>query len=93
MAEHGDGKLVPPETVVKAELEAKLTAKVRAKVTERILREAGLDAQVATALDGIKRPSGRSLIQGIKGMYRGDREKEWRAHVETVATDQVKKVR
>ena len=93
MAEHGDGKLVPPETVVKAELEAKLEVKVRAKVTERILREAGLDRQVAKALKGIKRPGGRSLIKGIKDMYRSDRQKEWRAHIETVANEQTKKVK
>jgi hypothetical protein len=92
MAEHGDGKLVPPETVVKAELEAKLEAKVRAKVTERILREAGLDRQVAKALKGIKRPGGRALVKGIKDMYRGDRRKEWRAHIESVANEQTKKV-
>ena len=87
------GKLVPPEDVVKADLEQRLAAKVRAKVTERILREAGLDAQVAKALKGIKRPGGRSLIKGIKEMFKGNREKEWRAHIEVVATEQTKKVR
>jgi hypothetical protein len=87
------GKLVPPETVVKAELEQRLATKVRAKVMERILREAKLDNQVAKALKGIKRPSGRNLIQGIKDMHKSDREKEWRAHIEAVATEQTKKVR
>jgi hypothetical protein len=86
------GKLVPPETVVKAELEQRLATKVRAKVTERILREAGLERQVAKALKGIKRPGGRNLIKGIKDMYRGDRQKEWRAHIEAVANEQVKKL-
>jgi hypothetical protein len=51
MAEHGSGKLIPPDDVVAAELEARLAAKVRASITERILREAGLEEQVAEALD------------------------------------------
>jgi hypothetical protein len=43
-------------------------------------------------LKGIKRPGGRNLIKGIKDMYRGDRQKEWRAHIEAVANEQVKKL-
>jgi hypothetical protein len=82
MAEHGVGKLIPPEAVIKAELETRLQVKVRASVTERILREAGLEQQIATAMEAIKRPTGRSLIQGIKSTFERDRKQEWRSYVE-----------
>jgi len=51
LREDGDyDKLVPPEDVIEAELSKSVEGKVRAAITERILREAGLDNQVATAL-------------------------------------------
>ena len=56
MAEHGDGKLIPPPEVLRSELEEKLAASVRAAITERILREADLEGQIAEALDAIERP-------------------------------------
>ena len=86
------GKLIPPEQVIKAELEARLETAVRAKITERILREAKLDRQVKDAMKQIKRPSGRTLIQGIKGLFKIDRAKEWRAHIATVVAECLKKV-
>jgi len=50
MAAHGVGKLVPPASVLTAELEQRIEQKVRATLTERILREAGLDRQLLTRL-------------------------------------------
>jgi hypothetical protein len=91
MADHV-GKLVPPEAVIKAELEARLEAAVRGKITERILREAKLERQVKAAMRQIKRPAGRTLIQGIKGMFKSDRAKQWRAHIASAVTDCLKKV-
>ena len=84
MAEHGDGKLTPPPEVLTAELEGKLKAKVRAIVTERILREANLDAQVGKALKAIKRPSGDDLAKGAGEMFEQSPAREWRSHVEAV---------
>ena len=86
------GKLIPPEQVIKGELEARLEAAVRAKITERILREAKLDRQVKDAMKGIKRPTGRTLIQGIKGVFKIDRAKQWRAHIVAAVADCLKKV-
>jgi hypothetical protein len=91
MVEHGNGKLIPPDDVVVAELESRLTAKVRASITERILREAGLEEQVAEALDAIKRPSGEILTEGIKRLFDDAPEREWRDHVEAVATERMAK--
>ena len=85
-------KLIPPEPVIKAELETRLETAVRAKITERILREAKLDRQVRDAMKQIKRPAGRTLIQGIKAVFKSDRAKEWRNHITTVVAECLKKV-
>ena len=58
MAEHGDGKLIPPDEVLEQELAERIESKVRADITERILREAGLEDQVAAAVAKIKTPDG-----------------------------------
>ena len=52
------GKLVPPADVLEAELAERIEKKVRAAVTERILREAGFENQVATAIAAIEKPDG-----------------------------------
>jgi hypothetical protein len=83
MAEHGAGKLIPPENAIKAELEAKLKAKVTNAVTERILREANAEHQIKETLASIKRPSGASLFRDIKAMFEREPEKEWRALIDT----------
>jgi hypothetical protein len=87
MAEHGVGKLIPPDDVIAAELERRLEAKVRATVAERILREAGFEDQVAVALTAIKRPKAGQLRLGIKRLFERNPEHEWRDQVETVADD------
>jgi hypothetical protein len=66
----GYSKLIPPEEVVAAELEERLAAKVREQVIERILREAGVDAQVADALASIARPPAESFAHGHPGRSR-----------------------
>jgi hypothetical protein len=86
MEEHGvSGKLVPPDEVITADLEERLAAKVRAAITERILREAGLENQVAEALAAIERPSAADLVKGIQRMFKHNRQREWRDHIEAVA--------
>ena len=92
IAEHGDGKLIPPEEVVAAELENRLEAKVRTIVTERILLEAGLEDQIAKAMDAIKRPTGNNLTRGIKSLFKHEPEREWRDHIEAVAAERTSKV-
>jgi hypothetical protein len=84
MAKHGDGKLVPPSDVVVDEFEERLEAEMRSIVTERILREANLEGQLAKALNKIKRPTGPALISGIKQLFKRSPEQEWRAHIEAV---------
>ena len=63
MAEFGDGKLIPPEAVLEQELADRIESKVRAEITERILREADVDDQVAAAIAAIKTPDGEKLAR------------------------------
>jgi Topoisomerase 6 subunit A/Spo11, Toprim domain len=84
MAEHGDGKLVPPSDVLVDELEERLEARTRSIITERILREADLEGKIIKALRKIKRPSGTALANGIKRMFERAPEKEWRDHIDAV---------
>ncbi len=82
-------KLVPPEDVIEAELSKSVEAKVRAAITERILREAGLDNQVATAIAAIEKPSPAVLAEGIQHLFEQEAESEWRDHIEVVARERV----
>jgi hypothetical protein len=92
MAEHGSGKLVPPAEVLAAELDERIEKKVRAATTERILREAGFEDQVATAIAAIKTPSAAVLAKGIKQLFKQKADREWRDHIEAIAAERTKKV-
>jgi hypothetical protein len=87
MAEHGDGKLIPPPAVLEQELADRIEKKVRADIIERILREAGLEAQVAAAIAAIEKPGGDTLAQGVEEMFEQEPDREWRGHVEIVVTE------
>ena len=59
--------------------------KVRAAITERILREAGFENQVAAAIAAIEKPDGAVLAEGIKDLFKQEPDREWRDHIETEA--------
>jgi hypothetical protein len=82
-AEH-DGKLIPPDAVLVAELDERIEGKLRADITERILREADLEAQVAAAIGAIKKPDAAALAKGCKQLFKRKPDREWRDHIETV---------
>jgi hypothetical protein len=86
MEAHGVGKMIPPDAVVAAELEARLEAKIRAAVTEKILREARAENQITAALNAITRPDAVALKAGIQQLFKDTPEAEWRDHIDTVAT-------
>jgi hypothetical protein len=87
MAEHGEGKLIPPTAVLGSELEAKLEASVRAAITKRILREADLEGQISAALEAIERPSAAALMKGIERLFERSPEREWRDHITAVVDE------
>ena len=68
----------------------KLTAKVRALLTERILREAGLENQVAEILNTITQPNGADLAKGIGDLFARVPETDWRSHIGAVVDDLTK---
>ena len=59
-------KLIPPPEVLEAELDERIENKVRAAITERILREAGFEDQVAAAIAAIEKPNAAALAEGIE---------------------------
>lgn len=87
MADHGVGKLIPPDDVLSTELETQLEEKIRVDVTERILREARAEDQIAAALAAIVRPDAAALKTGIRALFEEEPEAEWRDHVENVVEE------
>ena len=87
METHGDGKLIPPQDVLVDELMAETEKRLRAQITERILREANLDSQVAEAVAALDLPDGETLKRGVAEMFEDNPETDWRAHIEAVVDD------
>jgi hypothetical protein len=85
MAEQGGGKLIPPPGVLTAELDQRIAERVRASITERILREAGFEEQVAAAIAAIEKPAAAALADGIAQLFEQQPDQEWRDHIEAVA--------
>ena len=85
MAEFGSGKLIPPADVLEQELEDQIESDVRSEVTERILREANLDDQVAAVIAAITTPDGAKLAEDIAELFKRQPDAEWREHIEEVA--------
>jgi hypothetical protein len=83
----GYDKLVPPGDVLTAELDKRIEEKVRAAITQRILREAGFENQVAAAIAAIEWPDLASLQDGIRDLFRREPERQWREHVDAIARD------
>ena len=79
------GKLIPPAEVLEKELAERIEKKVRATITERILREAGLENQVASAIATIEKPDGVALAEGISDLFKQEPDREWRDHIEAEA--------
>ena len=77
-------KLIPPSDVLEAELSQRIETKFRADLTERILREAGFENQVAAAIAAIKRPSAAAMAKGIKQLFEQTPDREWRDHIAAI---------
>jgi hypothetical protein len=79
------GKLIPPLDVLAAELDERIEKKVRASIADRVLREAGLDRQVATAIAEIEKPTAAALGKGVLQLFEQEPDREWRDYIEEVA--------
>ena len=67
------------------ELADRIEDKVRAAITERILREAGIEDQIADAIAAIKAPGGAKLARDTARLFKRQPDLEWRDHIEAVA--------
>lgn len=83
MEGHGVGKVIPPEPVIAEAAAGRLTSHVRAIVTERVLREAGVEDQVAEAVAGLVIPSPDALVEHVAEWLQNHDADAW-----TVAVDQ-----
>jgi hypothetical protein len=93
--QHNDGIRRPgdhdrPGEVLEADLKESIEEKTCAAITERILREAGLDDQVKAAVAAIKAPHAATLVKDIKRLFKTNSERDWRSHIEAVATERTK---
>jgi hypothetical protein len=80
-------KLIPPGDVLEQELKARVEDKVRDAVTERILREANVDGQIAAAIAAIEMPDSPVLAAGVKRLFDVTPDAQWRDHIENVANE------
>jgi hypothetical protein len=85
----GYDKLIPPPDVLEAELSRSVEDKVREAVTERILREANAEGQIAAAIAQIESPDSTALTAGIKDLFKATPDAQWRDHIESVAAELV----
>jgi hypothetical protein len=80
-------KLIPPPAVFDEELDKHIEEKVRAAITARILRDAGLENQVAATIAAITKPGAAILAEGTRRLFRQEPASEWRDHVEAIARE------
>jgi len=78
-------KLMPSPVALEEELSATIEKRVRAEVTERILREAGFEAQVSVAIAAASKPTAAELEAGIRTMFEEEPECEWRDYIRRIA--------
>jgi acetylornithine deacetylase/succinyl-diaminopimelate desuccinylase-like protein len=67
--------------VVAEELEAKFEEDLRAAVTERILREADFEGQVARAMAEVERPTDTDMVTAIQARLEKTPAEEWREYI------------
>ena len=76
--------------MLEAELAARIEDKARAAISERILREAGFERQVADTLAAITKPDGATLAKDIAELFEREPDREWRDHIVAVADAKTK---
>jgi hypothetical protein len=86
MAAHG-GKLIPPDDVLVDEFNNRIEHVIRSEITTLILREAGLEDQIAIALAAVERPTAAALADVIRERFEQAPETQWRDHVREFANN------
>ena len=78
MEVYGSGKLIPPAEVLEDTFMSLAEERLRTEITERVVREADLDGQVAEAVAALDPPDGEALRRDIENGFALDPEAEWR---------------
>ena len=85
MAAFGNGKLVPPASVLTEDLSSTIEVRLHRQITDRILREAGIDEKVAAALQKVELHLLAELHRTIGDALLDQPEASWRAAIERLA--------
>jgi hypothetical protein len=85
MAGFGNGKLVPPATVLTNDLSETLEGRLHRQMAERILREARIEEEVAAALHAMALPVPEELCVVVQRALAGQPAASWRHAIERVA--------
>jgi hypothetical protein len=87
MAEHDSMKVVPPDEILSTAVHEQLTEHLRRIITERILKEAGVDEQIANVMQGVSLPSGQDLATGVRKWLSEHRDAPWHNYVDKIAAE------
>jgi hypothetical protein len=85
MVAFGNGRLVPPETVLTTDLSETLEHRLHVRITERILREARIEERVAAALQEIVLPLPNDLHAAVDHALLDQPAASWRAAIALIA--------
>jgi hypothetical protein len=87
MAEHESMKVVPPDEVLSTAAHEQLTKHMRRIITERILKDAGVDEQIADAVRSVSLPEGKDLATQMWEWLNEHSDAHWQDYVEKIAAD------
>jgi hypothetical protein len=87
MTEHDSVKVVPPDEVLSTTAHEQLTKHMRRIITERILKDAGADKQIADAVRSMSLPEGKDFAKGLWEWLSEHPDANWRDYVEKIAAD------
>jgi hypothetical protein len=85
MAEHDEGKVLPPDEIIKARIRERLQKTVRDRIVAQILRKSGAEARVAKAIGRIKLPEIDS--DDLVDWYEEHEASHWSKWAEEIADD------
>jgi hypothetical protein len=85
MSAFGNGKLVPPASVLTRDLSETLEGRLHLQITEQILREARIEEKVAAALQEMDLPVPEELCNLVQGALADQPAASWRNAIKRVA--------
>jgi hypothetical protein len=88
MEEHGgDGKVVPPTPILASQIRYGVEGEIRNRIVQRVLKEAGVENQVAAAMSKVTLPDPASLSDDLMEWHEQNDEGHWRDWVKALVAD------